>query len=80
MDGLNSLYKYSLKLDFGKCYGEQIGCVWSDTGPYALIVDLEINLSQVELVVKNPPASAGDTRDSGSIPGSGRSPGEGHHP
>ena len=25
---------------------------------------------------KNPPANAGDTRDSGLIPGSGRSPGE----
>ena len=27
------------------------------------------------LVVKNPPANAGDARDTGSIPGSGRSPG-----
>ena len=26
------------------------------------------------LVIKNPPANAGDVRDSGSIPGSGRSP------
>ena len=35
--------------------------------------------SQVALVVKNPPtAAAGDTRDAGSIPGSGRSPGEGN--
>ena len=34
--------------------------------------------SQVALMVKNPPASAGDLRDAGSIPGSGRSPGEGH--
>ena len=34
--------------------------------------------SQVALVVKNPSASAGDIRDMGSIPGSGRSPGEGH--
>ena len=34
--------------------------------------------SQVELVVKNPPANAGDIRYAGSIPGSGRSPeGEG---
>ena len=32
--------------------------------------------SQVVLVVKNPPANAGDRRDMGSIPGSGRSPGE----
>ena len=30
------------------------------------------------LVVKNPPASAGDVRHVGSIPGSGRCPGEGH--
>ena len=30
------------------------------------------------LVVKNPPANAGDIRDAGSIPESGRSPGEGH--
>ena len=30
------------------------------------------------LVVKNPPASAGDLRDTGSFPGSGRSPGGGH--
>ena len=29
-------------------------------------------------VVKNPPASAEDGRDAGSIPGSGRSPGEGN--
>ena len=33
--------------------------------------------SQVVLVVKNPPANAGDTRDMGLIPGSGRSPGGG---
>ena len=30
------------------------------------------------LVVKNLPASAGDIRDKGSIPGSGRSPRGGH--
>ena len=29
-------------------------------------------------VVKNPPANAGDIRDTGSIPGLGRSPGGGH--
>ena len=28
-------------------------------------------------MVKNPPASTGDVRDVGSIPGSGSSPGEG---
>ena len=30
------------------------------------------------LMVKNPPANAGDRRDSGLIPGWGRSPGGGH--
>ena len=30
------------------------------------------------LVVKNPPAGAGDAKDAGLIPRSGRSPGEGH--
>ena len=34
--------------------------------------------SQAALVVKNPPASAGDTRDSSLIPGLGRSPGAGN--
>ena len=29
-------------------------------------------------MIKNPPANAGDTRDEGSIPGSGRSPAGGH--
>ena len=33
---------------------------------------------QVALVVKNPPANAGDTRDLGLIPESGRSPTEGN--
>jgi len=32
----------------------------------------------VAVVLKNPPASVGDTRDVGLIPGSRRSPGEGH--
>ena len=34
--------------------------------------------SQVMLVVKNPPANEGDARDTGSILGSERSPGEGN--
>lgn len=37
VDGLNSLHKYSLKLDFGQCCGGQVNCVWSNVGPYALI-------------------------------------------
>ena len=32
----------------------------------------------MKVVVKNPPLSAGDLRDTGSIPGSGRSAGEGN--
>ena len=32
------------------------------------------------LVVKNPPANSGDTRDTGLIPGSGWSPGEEKEP
>ena len=32
----------------------------------------------MSLVVRHPPANAGDTRDSGLIPGSGRFPGGGH--
>ena len=34
--------------------------------------------SQVALVIKNPLVNAGDQRDTGSIPGSGRSPGGGN--
>ena len=37
-----------------------------------------LGASQVALVVKNPPVSAGDVRDVGLIPGSGRSPGGGN--
>ena len=35
-----------------------------------------VGASQMVLVVKNPPANPGDIRDVGSIPGSGRLPGE----
>ena len=34
--------------------------------------------SHEALVVKDPPANAGDMTDTSSIPGSGRSPGRGH--
>ena len=34
--------------------------------------------AQVALMVKNPPANAGDIRDAGLVPGSGRCPGGGH--
>ena len=39
---------------------------------------VEFPASQVALVVKKPPANAGNIRDEGSIPGSGRSPGGQH--
>ena len=38
---------------------------------------IHIHISMVVLVVKNPPANAGDAGDVGSVPGLGRSPGEG---
>ena len=38
----------------------------------------EVCKTKVALVVKNLPANAGDIRDAGSIPGWGRSPGEGN--
>ena len=41
-------------------------------------LDRTIRASKVALVVKNLPASAGDTRDLGSTLGSGRPPGGGH--
>ena len=40
-----------------------------------ILVTPKIGTSLMALVVKNPPANAGDMKDLGSIPGSGRSPG-----
>ena len=42
------------------------------------LLDIFSWASQVALVVKNPTPSAGDIRDTGLIPGLGRSPGEGN--
>ena len=42
------------------------------------LISASFKASQVALVVKNPPANAGDIRDPGSIAGSGRRPGGGH--
>ena len=39
---------------------------------------IDLKRSYVAQVVNNPPANAGDARDVGQIPGSGRSPGEGN--
>ena len=38
----------------------------------------EQRASQVALAVRNPPINTGDLRDASSIPGSGKSPGEGN--
>ena len=48
---------------------------WLPSLFYSLVL---VRAFQVALVVKNLPANAGDLRDEGSIPGLGRSPGEGH--
>ena len=40
-----------------------------------IIYSKHVHVLQVVLVVKNPSANAGDLRDSGLIPGLGRSPG-----
>ena len=42
------------------------------------IFEYRCGASHVVVVVKNLSVNAGDVRESGSIPGSGRSPGEGH--
>ena len=42
---------------------------------FIILVKKSHGLPRWPLVVKNPPAKAGDVRDTGSIPGSGRSPG-----
>ena len=41
-----------------------------------MFIDSIFGACQVAIVVKNTPAIAGDLRDTGSIPGLGRSPGE----
>ena len=43
-----------------------------------IFILVSFNTSQVALVLRKPPANAGDTRDTGSTPASGRSPGGGH--
>ena len=47
---------------------------WNGSKPKTEYIYLPLN-SQVVLVIKNLPANVGDARDSGSIPGLGRSPG-----
>ena len=70
-DGVSELFDENkqdivLNIYFGRRYG----------GGWASL--LAQRACQVALVVKNPPVDSGDTRDTGSIPGSGRSPGVGN--
>ena len=54
---------------------------WGGISDSVVIIQAIVRLrwvSLVALVVKNPLANAGDIRDTGSVPGSGRSPGGGH--
>ena len=59
----------------GTC-GVSFGSNLSSAFNFTLIIFIQD--SQVVLVVKNPPANAGDTRDVGLIPESGISPGRGN--
>ena len=61
--------------------GKNLKCLLRERDKQRLLCSKGFILFQVVPVVKNPPANAGDVRDLGSIPGLGRSPGEGHgHP
>ena len=53
-----------------------ISVEWADAN--SIVIYFRLQASQVALVIKNPSANAGGTRDTGSIPRLGRSPGEGH--
>ena len=53
-------------------------CLWCICGMLWETLPYPMGASQVAIVVKNPPANAGDAGDSGSIPGSVRSPGGEH--
>ena len=58
--------------------GHMRGCKWAPVGGGGVSVSRRVGLSMGfpgDYVVKNPPAS---TEDADSIPGSGRSPGEGN--
>ena len=66
------------KKDFTiKCLHKQ-RCDNTNLNPYWDFKTFLLRASQMALVIKNAPASAGDIGDLGSKPGSGRSPGEGH--
>ena len=58
-------------------------CIWQGTCTHNALDDIGIHLNVHASfpggsLIKNPPATAGDGRDVGLIPGLGRSPGEGN--
>ena len=55
-----------------------IDCNYNNTHNIIYNIYIHIYASQVTVVVKNPPANVGDLRDMSSVPGLGRSPGEGY--
>ena len=59
------------KLEFAACWQLFVASI------YIVLITIH-RASQLALVVKNSPANARDIRDTGLIPGSGRSPGGGH--
>ena len=55
-----------------------LSCIWQDFKSLSDFVYTFLRSSRVALLVKKPPASAGDRRDADLIPGTGRSPGGRH--
>ena len=68
-------WEMQLQLDTQICLPMHAACLFCSI--HALLV-LSRQASQVALEVKNLPAKGRDIRDAGSVPVSGRSPGEGH--
>ena len=65
----------------GKSTNEEVSCMLNSLpSPLFLYINFywSIAASQVALMIKKLPANEGDIRDVGSIPGLGRSPGEGN--
>ena len=60
---------------FSPCLLSYYDFFFSSSQLAPILVAPKIGTSLMALVVKNPPANAGDIKDLGSIPGSGRSPG-----
>ena len=59
--------------------GSLVLCFLSVLFYFEIIIDPHRVLNNKDpMYLKNPPANAGDVRDAGSIPGWGRSRGEGH--